>query len=264
MSGFCQLYFIIYSPNTNNAYIFKDMITADQIRAARALKNWSQTDLAERTGLAVPTIANIELGKQIPGQGTLQKIIETFETAGIEFLSDRGVQEKRQAIRIFQGMEQLKQFYNLIYENVRNSKNNEVLVGNVDERDFIKNMDAQSLQLHWDRMIGLKISYKILICENDFFFPVSSYAEYRWMKKEDFSSIPFYVFADKLAIILWLNEPLVFLMDDVNAARIYREKFMQQWKVAQKPPPNDKAIWNIDPYQKDVVLKKISKKKGRK
>lgn len=69
------------------------LITADQIRAARALKNWSQTDLAERTGLAVPTIANIELGKQIPGKNTIEKIIDAFTLGGIDF-TDRGVEKK--------------------------------------------------------------------------------------------------------------------------------------------------------------------------
>lgn len=64
------------------------LITADQIRAARALKNWSQTDLAERTNLAVPTIANIELGKQVPGKNTMEKIIDAFAIGEITFTAN--------------------------------------------------------------------------------------------------------------------------------------------------------------------------------
>ncbi len=67
------------------------LITADQIRAGRALKNWSQTDLADRTGLAVPTIANIEPGKQIPGKNTIEKIIDAFSIGGIRF-TPKGVE----------------------------------------------------------------------------------------------------------------------------------------------------------------------------
>ncbi|HEU4838622.1 MAG TPA: helix-turn-helix transcriptional regulator, partial [Micavibrio sp.] len=234
------------------------LITADQIRAARALKNWSQTDLAERTGLAVPTIANIELGKQMPGKNTIEKIIDAFETAGIEFIGERGVQRKEQAIRVFRGHEELKSFYNVIYENVRENLD-EILVGNVNERDFVRHMDAETLQLHLDRMKKLNAKYKILVCEDDYFFPVSSYAEYRWIKKEDFSSIPFYVFSDKLAIILWLDEPLVFLMEDSSAASIYREKFMQQWSKAKKPPKN-KPGPPFNPFEKDKILKELEKK----
>src|SRR5690606_18871031 len=112
----------------------------------------------------------------------------------------------------FRGTEELHKFYDVIYESVRED-NNEILVGNVDERDFVKYMDEDTLQLHLDRMKELNAHYKILVCEGDYFFPVSVYADYRWIGKEDFSAIPFYVFADKLAIILWLDEPVVFLLN---------------------------------------------------
>ncbi len=239
------------------------LITADQIRAARALKNWSQTDLAERTGLAVPTIANIELGKQMPGKNTIEKIIVSFETAGIEFLGERGVQKKEQTTQVFRGQAQFKQFYDVIYQSLKDN-NDEVLVGNVDEREFIKNLDEETLQLHVERMKEIKSRYKILVCEGDYFFPVTTYAEYRWMNKEDFSSIPFYVFADKLAIILWLDEPLVFLINDAAATAVYREKFMGQWKQSKKPPKSDKAITTFDPKAKVQLMKDLHKKKGRK
>lgn len=238
------------------------LITADQIRAARALKNWSQTDLAERTGLAVPTIANIELGKQSPGKNTIEKIVATFEVAGIEFLGERGVQKRQQNTQVFRGSKELRKFYDVIYETVR-TNSDEILVGNVDERDFVQHMDSATLELHVDRMLELNCHYKILLCEGDYFFPVSSYAEYRWLSKEEFSSIPFYVFAGKLAIILFLDEPLVFLLDDEKAANIYREKFLEQWKKAKKPPKNPDAIMSIEYENKDELLKKIIKK-GRK
>lgn len=77
------------------------LITADQIRAARALKNWSQTDLAERTGLAVPTIANIELGKQIPGKNTIEKIIDSFSLGGIRFTPNGVEFDKDEITTIF-------------------------------------------------------------------------------------------------------------------------------------------------------------------
>lgn len=85
------------------------LITADQIRAARALKNWSQTDLAERTGLAVPTIANIELGKQIPGKNTIEKIIDAFAVGGIKF-TENGVEFDKNEIFTLVGDEKFKNF----------------------------------------------------------------------------------------------------------------------------------------------------------
>jgi len=83
------------------------LITADQIRAARALKNWSQTDLAERTGLAVPTIANIELGKQVPGKNTIEKIIDAFKIGEIHF-TPHGVEFDRNEIVTLSGWGKFK------------------------------------------------------------------------------------------------------------------------------------------------------------
>lgn len=84
------------------------LITSDQIRAARALKNWSQTDLAERTGLAVPTIANIELGKQMPGKNTIEKIIDAFAIGGIKFTTN-GVEFDKDEIITLVGGEKFKE-----------------------------------------------------------------------------------------------------------------------------------------------------------
>ena len=61
-----------------------------QCRAARALLNWSQMDLMERSGVAQRTIADFERGTTKPYGRTLTTIIAAFEAAGIEFIN-RGV-----------------------------------------------------------------------------------------------------------------------------------------------------------------------------
>ena len=88
------------------------MITPDQIRAARALKNWSQTDLSVRTGLATPTIANIELGKQNPSAATLDKIIEAFTVGGISFTKG-GVEVIDDSITYIEG---LRKYHNILLD----------------------------------------------------------------------------------------------------------------------------------------------------
>ena len=51
-----------------------------------------------------------------------------------------------------------------------------------------------------------KVTYKILICEGDYFFPAENFAEYRWLPKIQFSTVPFYVYGSKLAIMLFEDE----------------------------------------------------------
>lgn len=61
------------------------MITAAQCRAARALLDWKQSDLAERAGIGLSTIQDFEAGRHSPYQRTLDRIVRTFADAGVEF-----------------------------------------------------------------------------------------------------------------------------------------------------------------------------------
>jgi transcriptional regulator with XRE-family HTH domain len=62
------------------------MITGAQIRAARALVGWKQTELAERAGVSEISIKNIERGATDPRASTLQLIQTAFEHADVVFL----------------------------------------------------------------------------------------------------------------------------------------------------------------------------------
>jgi len=64
------------------------MITASQVKAARALLGLSQGELAELAGLGIATIKRLELATELRGAATtLWKVQTALEEAGIEFLS---------------------------------------------------------------------------------------------------------------------------------------------------------------------------------
>ncbi|HMK80482.1 MAG TPA: helix-turn-helix transcriptional regulator [Xanthobacteraceae bacterium] len=81
------------------------MITAGQMRAARALLDIDQRELAERCGLSLPTIQRMETsGGVVRGNvASLMKLAEALAQAGIELIGDdavssgggRGVRLKR-------------------------------------------------------------------------------------------------------------------------------------------------------------------------
>ena len=63
------------------------MIDAAQIRAARALLNINQADLARRASVHVATIRRLEAAPQMRGAAeTLWKIEKSLEAAGVEFI----------------------------------------------------------------------------------------------------------------------------------------------------------------------------------
>ena len=66
------------------------MITAPQMRAARALLGIDQRGLAERSGLSLPTIQRMEASDgQVRGTvDSLVKVVQALEASGIELLGE--------------------------------------------------------------------------------------------------------------------------------------------------------------------------------
>jgi transcriptional regulator with XRE-family HTH domain len=83
------------------------VITAAQLRAARALIGIDQRQLAEQSGLSLPTIQRMEASEGVirGNVDSLMKLVAALDSAGIELISDnvgssgggRGVRLKRPA-----------------------------------------------------------------------------------------------------------------------------------------------------------------------
>jgi DNA-binding XRE family transcriptional regulator len=71
------------------SYDAQTMITATQLRAARALLGIDQRDLAEAAGLSVPTIQRMEASEDVIrcNVDSLMKLISALERAGIELIN---------------------------------------------------------------------------------------------------------------------------------------------------------------------------------
>src|SRR5882672_6527120 len=80
-------YLMIRNGSTGNL----QLITIEQIRAARGLLGWSQTELALRAGLSLPTVKRLEagFGPRVSDEARA-KLQRALEAAGIEFIEDNG------------------------------------------------------------------------------------------------------------------------------------------------------------------------------
>ena len=76
------------------------MVTAEQIRAARALSRLDQSGLAQRAGVSLTTVRRVERGAEKAGISTraVMSIQNALETAGAEFI-DNGVRCRRRRTR---------------------------------------------------------------------------------------------------------------------------------------------------------------------
>ncbi|UVK39562.1 helix-turn-helix domain-containing protein [Mesorhizobium sp. AR10] len=72
------------------------MITAAQMRAARALAGVDQKTLAERAGVSLPTIQRMEASDGVVRGvvDTLMKVIQALDEAGVELISENQASER--------------------------------------------------------------------------------------------------------------------------------------------------------------------------
>ncbi len=71
------------------------MITAAQLRAARALVGMDQKDLAAASGLSLPTIQRMEASEGVirGNVDSLMKLIAALEAAGVELINEGAVSQ---------------------------------------------------------------------------------------------------------------------------------------------------------------------------
>ena len=82
------------------------MITAAQLRAARALLGLDQRRLAELSGLSVPTIQRMEASDGVirGNVESLMKLIAALDAAGLELIAEGAVSSQGgRGIRLKQG-----------------------------------------------------------------------------------------------------------------------------------------------------------------
>jgi len=67
------------------------LIKIEQLRAARGLLGWSQSELAQRAGLSLPTVKRVETGKGARvSEEARAKLQYALEAAGVIFIQENG------------------------------------------------------------------------------------------------------------------------------------------------------------------------------
>jgi transcriptional regulator with XRE-family HTH domain len=67
-------------------------LTSEQIRAARALLRWEQRELAEASGVSLPSVKRLETqpGALAAQERTIAELRKALEKAGVEFIAANG------------------------------------------------------------------------------------------------------------------------------------------------------------------------------
>jgi transcriptional regulator with XRE-family HTH domain len=67
-------------------------LTSEQVRAARMLLRWEQRDLAEASGVSLPSVKRLETkpGILAAQERTIAELRRALEKAGVEFIAENG------------------------------------------------------------------------------------------------------------------------------------------------------------------------------
>lgn len=201
------------------------MPTLEQIRAARALLGWSQSDLAERAGLSQTGIARIENGTNHPNSQTLTKIESAFEDNDIEFLGANGLRKKTDEVKTLRGTDGFKEFMYDVY-NTAKIHGGTICLHNARPSNWYKWLGEDWFKMHSERMhsLGDKIDFRITAEEGSTEFISSAFAEYRWFPTELFNQQSIYAYENKLAF-------LTFKEDDVTIRILDNKEFADGFKI---------------------------------
>ena len=67
------------------------LISVEQLRAARGLLGWSQSQLAARAGLSLPTVKRVEANGDIKVSDEARvKLMRALELGGVDFIDENG------------------------------------------------------------------------------------------------------------------------------------------------------------------------------
>lgn len=213
-----------------NAHI-RNAINAGQIKAARALLDWSQEELADASGLSIATIRKTESGQISPRGSTVGRIQKALEDAGLEFLLPNGVRQRPDEVTIYEGDEGIKAFLDDVYRFASTS-GEEIVVVCPDEDPFWKIDKGR----HSARMtkLGALAQVKCILTDNVENTYCVDYCEYRYISKSYVDSVPFYVYGNKYAIIVFDDKTShkVTVLQSAAVANAFRRQFHSMWDKA--------------------------------
>ena len=205
-------------------------ITTAQMRGARGLVNWSQSELSKRTGISTTSIGNIEAGNTQARESTLKIIRQAFENAGIEFIGTEGMRKKNDNIYSIEGSDALDRLLDDMYGTLAKT-GGEVLGFGVEEKTDVTAEESRKIQNYLDKLKAANITERLIIREGDMnlMAPVEFYKS---IPKEYFSPHPFYIYGDKIALINWGTPNKIFIINSPLFSETFTRAFNCLWDNA--------------------------------
>lgn len=213
------------------------MISIQQLRAGRALLDWSQKDLASKTGISLRALANIESGASVPRASTSDFLKQALEKGGVEFLPAAGVRLRTEVLEIYtyEGDEALRVLWTDMFEVLPDG--GEYVGVHLDERFFAEKGTPSQIDEFYSKVSRKKLKERLLIKKGDDFI-ISARENYRWLRADLFIEIPFIIYGNTVIKILMGEVMKIILIRNEALANAYKKQFELYWHKESEPLPD--------------------------
>lgn len=212
------------------------MIEARQIRAARALLDWTRDDLAKASGVSVPALTQIEGEHRIARGSSLDKIRTALEGAGVVFTDNMGVKMRSDTLQVYEGLDGFNHFLDDVYISLKNASEPNVFVSGVERDRFVAGRSKQSVEQHRARMETISgLDFRVISGEQEApLVQKENYVKYRVIDQDRFYPLPIYGYAGKLGIITWEPQLKVIVIANADVYRAFNIFFELLWRRARE------------------------------
>lgn len=180
-------------------------VQVGQIRAARAMLDWSQKQLADHAGISEVSIRNLENEKNIPTRTTVDKILNAFSLAGLVFI-DNGIVLKKETVTTIEGEDWYPRLLDDVYNTLIDS-NGEVLFFCADDRASPPEVNNRIRKI---RNAGIRMRQLV---EDGNTYLMGPLNEYRYMPKDRYTNYVSLVYGEKVAICTGHNSKALVFKD---------------------------------------------------
>lgn len=192
------------------------------IQYSRKAQGWTQEQLAQRSGVPYTTLIKVESGAiKSPSLEVISKLARSLSLSLDELVSPT----------VFRGRDALERLFTDILATLREPGEWMGITG-VSEKDYLQH-DEKKLKEFISILRERGFKQRLLSSEDETVFLEDDHLEYRAIPKRYFSAVPFYIYGNKVAILIW-GEPLqVIIMQNPHMAEAMRRFFLFVWDQAE-------------------------------
>ena len=201
------------------------MLTKEQVKAGRAILDWSQGELAQKADVSIEAVKSFERDESRSRPSTVESIREALEEGGIDFIRD-GVRQRDDLLKRLEGDQPYIDMVENLTEDME--KGEEVLFFGADNSISPPEVIKQERRLIDN---GAKLRYLVEEGDEYLVYPLECY---RYIGSDYFENSVVVVCGDKIGMLLE-DEKTSIVIRNVRLSNMLKNLFESTWHNGETP-----------------------------